>query len=301
MRRRDSGFALMLVIWSLVLLTSLATGFVYAVRHETRSAIDVTSRARAEAAVEAALRLSVLALTDEDRETRWEPDGQPRRVDWQDAVVVVQVQSESGRIDLNRAPKPMLLGLIAQFFPLDEAEAMTDALVDWRDRNDEPEPAGAERDDYLRAGFAYGPRNNPFYSVHELSQVMGFEGEKMDPLVPYLTVHSRQARIHAASAELPVLAAIPGIERAAAEIFVAEREAALLSGERVNFDSLNAGRRYLDTRPTQRVFSLALTVGIEGGFTRREHIVLRIDPVRGFVVLARDYLAAPIEEGGSQS
>jgi general secretion pathway protein K len=243
----------------------------------------------------------VLALVDDDRDTRWEADGQVRRLAWEGADIAVRVQSESGRIDLNRSPEPLLQGLIGQFFPLEEAEAMTDAVIDWRDRNDEPEPYGAERDDYLAAGFAYGPRNNAFYSVHELSQVMGFDRDKVDALLPYLTVHSRQSRIHAASAELPVLAAIPGITREAAEAFAVEREAALLNEEPLRFDTLNGGRRYLDTRPSQRIFSLELTVAIEGGYTRREHIVIRVDPVRGFVLLARDYLAAPVEGDGSQT
>ena len=49
MRRGAGGFALILVIWALVLLTSLATGFALAIRHEIRVAGDMASIAQAEA------------------------------------------------------------------------------------------------------------------------------------------------------------------------------------------------------------------------------------------------------------
>lgn len=292
--RRQHGFALMLVIWSLVLLTSLATGFVYAIRSETRAATDLTVRAQSEAATEAGLRIAVLSLVEPDPEIRWKADGETHRILWDNAVIHIKVQSESGRIDINRAPEPILLGLLQQFFEESDAIAMTAALIDWRDRDDEPVDHGAERDAYERAELNYGPTNRPFVSVHELSQVLGFTRDTMETLAPYLTVHSRQSRIHAASADSVVLAAIPGIEPDDAMAFVAYREQALANDERLRFDELNEGRRYLDTRPTQQVFSLDLEIRVADGATRREHVVVRINPARGFSILTRDYLPASV-------
>ena len=39
--RTQKGFALILVIWALVLLVSLGSGFSYALRHEVRAASDL--------------------------------------------------------------------------------------------------------------------------------------------------------------------------------------------------------------------------------------------------------------------
>ena len=62
MRRGAGGFALILVIWALVLLTSLATGFALAIRHEIRVAGDLASIAQAEATTSATLHAAAFML-----------------------------------------------------------------------------------------------------------------------------------------------------------------------------------------------------------------------------------------------
>ena len=99
MRRRADGFALILVIWALVLLATVATGFAAAVRHETRSAGDLASLARAEAIAAAAVRHAALALASTDPDFRWQADAQLREIPWPDARVEVRVRSENARIE----------------------------------------------------------------------------------------------------------------------------------------------------------------------------------------------------------
>ena len=286
MTRRDRGFALILVIWSLVLLTSIATGFAYAVRHETRVASDLADLARAEAAAAAALRYAVLAVTTGDAEERWAADAQPHEIPWPEATIKIRVRAESGRIDLNRAPRELLLGLFEQLLPEADHAALADAIIDWRDPDERPEPAGAEEMDYARAGYAYTPPNRPFVTVNELSQVMGFDDKTVAAVNPYLTIHSRRNRIHAASADLVVLTAVPGITRADAEEFIARREEALVAGDALDFGTLDEGRRYLDTRPANKVFSVDIEVRLAEGFARRQRVVIQLDRSRGFSVLA---------------
>ena len=286
MTRRDQGFALILVIWSLVLLTSIATGFAYAVRHETRVASDLADLARAEAAAAAALRYAVLAVTTGDAEERWAADAQTHEIPWPEATIEVRVRAESGRIDLNRAPRELLLGLFEQLLPEADHPALADAIIDWRDPDERPEPAGAEEMDYARAGYAYTPPNRPFVTVNELSQVMGFDDKTVAAVNPYLTIHSRRNRIHAASADLVVLTAVPGITRADAEEFIARREEALIAGDALDFGILSQGRRFLDTRPANKVFSLDIEVRLAEGFTRRQRAVIRLDRTLGFSILA---------------
>jgi general secretion pathway protein K len=282
----------MLVIWSLVMLASIATGFAYAVRHETRYAGDLASIARAEAASEAALRIAVLALGSSDQDARWPADGRKHDIPWPDATVSVRVYSESGRIDLNRAPRELLIGLFQQLLPDADAETLADTLIDWRDANDQPLADGAELADYARAGYSYGPTNRPFDSVHELSQVMGFDRDAVEALVPHLTVYSRRARIDATGADPIVLAAIPGISLAEAETFVAYRDAALAAGEEVNYKELGNAGRYLDTRGRHYLFSLDSDISLADGTNLREHSVVEIRPGRHYRVLAREALAA---------
>lgn len=297
MKRQQAGFALMLVIWSLIVLAGMATGFAYAVRHETRVAADLASRARAEAAGAGALSYSVIALSRTDEETRWHADGAEHEIPWPEATIIVRVTSESGRIDLNRAPRELFIGLFEQLLVGADHAALADALVDWRDRDDEPGDSGAEEREYRRAGYAYIPPNRPYNSVNELSQVLGFNREIVDSLAPYLTIYSRVPRVNAVSADTIVLAAVPQISRSEAEAFVQYREEALAAGQKLRFDELRNGRRYLDMRVDDRVYSVDADIVLADGFHHQEHTVIQIVRSRGYQVWLREVLpATPSEE-----
>ena len=293
MKRQPGGFALILVIWSLMMLASLATGFAYAVRHETRSSGDLAAIAYAEAASEAALRIAVLALSAPDQDRRWHADGREHKVPWPGAEITLRVHSESGRIDLNRAPRPLLIGLFQQVLPEADLDLLADALLDWRDRDERPRENGAELPDYERAGYGYGPSNRPFSSVHELSQVLGFDRDKVEALTPYLTVYGRRPRINAISATPIVVAAAPGISRIEAEEFAAYRDAALAAGQTPSYDALSNAGKHFETREHHQIFSIESKISLADGMTLRERSVVKVRPGRHYQVMAREVTPPP--------
>ncbi len=288
MNWRRRGFALVLVIWALVLLSSLAAGFAFAVRHEIRVAGDMASIARAEAAATAALHATALALGNAEPDERWQADGRVREVPWPDATIGVRVQSESGRIDINRAPRELLVGLFSQLLPAGAAESLADALIDWRDSDDEAEPNGAERDAYARAGYRYGPANAAFNSVKELTRVLGFDQRTVETLSPYLTVYARRPRINVLGADLLVLLSVPGVDQDMAATLIAQRERVLAEGGRMDFTALRSGRRYLESRPNDRLLSIDIDVRLDDGLRRRERAVIQLNRSRGYILLARE-------------
>jgi general secretion pathway protein K len=288
LNRRSSGFALILVIWSLVLLASVATGFAFAVRHEIRIAADLTSAAQAEAAATAALHTAVLEFSTPATEGRWLADGQLHAVPWLGAAVAVRISLENGRIDINRAPRELLAGLFTLLFPDGNPDALSDAVIDWRDKDDQPGPAGAERESYSRAGYGYGPPNAAFDSVNELGRVMGFDSRMVDLARPYITVYSGRPKVHAASADLLVLEAVPGIDQAAARAFVAQREYALDGDGKLDLTGLQKGGRYLDTGSRISVLSVDIDVRLNDGWSRRERAVIKLDRRNGYLLLARE-------------
>lgn len=289
MNLRNQGFAMILVIWSLILLASLAAGFAEAVRHQSRSAADLAATARAEAATTAALHVTVLALDRQrDSDRRWRADGQPHAIDSPTAQLSVRVFAENGRIDLNQSPIEPLSGLFAQLFPGRNPEALAAALIDWRDSDDEAAAGGSEQTAYARAGFAYAPANRPLHSVDELSQIMGFDNTMVATARPFLTVHSRQPRINARSADPRVLAAVPGVDLATAQAFVRQRDEAIARGGDPDFTPLRNGRRYLETRTGGKVFSLDIEARLHEGFVRRERAVIRLDRREGYTLLLRE-------------
>jgi len=299
MKPRNRGFALILVIWSLVLLSSLAAGFAYAIRHEVRVAADMQSIAHAEAAATAALHTAVLGLSNSDPEQRWRADTALHPVPWPAATITVRALSESGRMDLNRSPGELLAGLFSILFPDKDPDFLADAVIDWRDPDHKPEPAGAERDAYAQAGYPYAPKNSAFDSVSELSQVIGFDGDMVEKANSYLTVYSLQPRINAASADLLVLSAVPGIEQDDVLAFIAQRERVLSEEGTLDYTPLRNGKRYLDTRSGGKIMSLDIEVRLAGGLMRREHAVIQLDRKHGYQLLARETRPISVDPQGT--
>lgn len=288
MPARNQGFALILVIWALVILLGLGTGFAMAVRHETGVATDTLRRAEFDAIATAARHLAVLEMNRRDPDARWLPDGRWREVSWGHAKIGVRLRSESGRIDINRAPRIVLLGLFEQLAPTGDPEALADILIDWRDRDDRPSPRGAEAADYRSAGLDYGPANRPLISTNELSRLLGFDETVIDALRPYVTVHSRRPRVNAMSAEATVLAALPGIDPITAEQFVLQREAAYDGGENPPLAMLKQGRRFVEMHLDTRVVAVDIVVTLPDRTRYAEQVVIAQGRNGAYTLLARD-------------
>jgi DNA uptake protein ComE-like DNA-binding protein len=74
---------------------------------------------------------------------------------------------EHSRMNINAVSR-------AQLYNMDDVGLLADAIVDWRDTNDDEEMSGAESRSYLgRSNINYQPRNANFRSVPELEMVLG--------------------------------------------------------------------------------------------------------------------------------
>lgn len=99
-------------------------------------------------------------------------DGQLSSGDWQirhveDGVEIKGPQDEHAKLNVNNVDRLTLLELSGMTMDV------ADAIVDWRDTDDNPGMMGAEYDFYVNRGLGYEPRNGPFRSVAELELVAG--------------------------------------------------------------------------------------------------------------------------------
>jgi general secretion pathway protein K len=223
--RQQSGIALVVVLWVLVLLTIVVGVYAVLTRTETLQARFLFDVTEARYAAEAGIHRGVFEMRNPDIQTRWVPDGRAYFMEFGDAVVEIRITDESGKIDLNRVDAETLIELFLNH-GVDEMDAwqLADAIEDWRDEDDIPRLYGAEIDDYLAAGYPYGPANQNFQSVDELQQVMGMSWELFQRLERLLTVHGRGGQVNPAFASAEVLATMPDIDLESARAFVAERE-----------------------------------------------------------------------------
>lgn len=100
---------------------------------------------------------------------------------------------------------------------LDEAQAVTDALIDWVDENDEAGLNGAESEWYLDQGRINQPFNHPFFNLDEVRLVKGMdlvEALKPDWRNWFTIWSSGQLDLNEAPAELIAAAAGCTVEEA---------------------------------------------------------------------------------------
>jgi len=107
--------------------------------------------------------------------------------------VLISIQDEAGKIDLNAATEDLLLQLFSAIdLAGQDPAALVDRLIDYRDTDQERRPLGAEDIDYRRADLGYGAKDRPFERTDELRRVLGVTLEMFARIMPMVTVHSGQ-------------------------------------------------------------------------------------------------------------
>lgn len=203
--RSKSGFALVLVLGVMVLLAILAAGIAFSVRSEMNIAGEFSDRIRARYLAHAGLQRALLELSmdnpgvDSYVETWQRLRSDDEVLDFGDGIFIVYVTDETGKLNINTADRNTLVAFFTQITGDSErAEEIADAVIDWRDADDEPELLGAESDYYLNLEQPYRAKNAPFDSPFELLLVRGitkdiFYGDAelgIPPLTELITTYS---------------------------------------------------------------------------------------------------------------
>ncbi|HJS85531.1 MAG TPA: type II secretion system protein GspK [Acetobacteraceae bacterium] len=184
--RNDRGFALLIVLWTLVLVALIVSHMVASARQETRLAGNLRTAAELGAAADGGVYEAIFHVLDKSA-GHWVADGVPHRIESRQASLEIRVRSEAGKVNLNSAP-PELLATLLREVGVDRAAADGIALgiVAWRAR---PGQAPSMAAAYAQAGRDYVPPNAPFESVRELGNVLGMTPAILGQVAPYLTVY----------------------------------------------------------------------------------------------------------------
>jgi type II secretory pathway component PulK len=90
------------------------------------------------------------------------------------------------------------------------SDALSQAILDWRDADSLPRSNGAERDDYIREGRLALPTNQTFREVTDLLNVAGMTPEIFARISPYLTTRG-SGILNVNAADTIPLRAVPGM------------------------------------------------------------------------------------------
>ena len=209
-RRRERGFALLIVLWTLSLIALIGTQVTAAGHTEAKLAGNLRASAVAETAADASIDVAAMHLLDPSS-AHWLSDGRAYPVRLPQANVVVTIQSEQRKLPLNTAPT-VLIGAVLRQLGVEprSAAVLADQIGDWRSPANFPLKLGAKAPQYRAAGRQWGPANRAFRSTSELRLLLSMTPALYASLAPHVTAYTQSSP--------PVADADPVVARAMQEV-----------------------------------------------------------------------------------
>lgn len=172
--RQTNGSALVAVLWLIAILSLAAVAAIRVVSFDVEIATSQVHGFRARQLAEMGVAVGsnpAVKRTDPLLKQYSEESGEGFEV---------RIISEGEKFNINaillRGDELLLKGIFIDWgMTIDEAQMVTDSLIDWVDTNDEVGLTGAEKDWYLDQGRFNQPFNRPFYSLDEMRLVRGMD------------------------------------------------------------------------------------------------------------------------------
>lgn len=184
--RRERGFALLVVLWSVVLLALMITTLLANGRTAIALAGNVRDAAMASARADGAIDEAMFHVLA-DGPQHWAPDGS-----WHDLPggVRVRVAALGGLINPNLASTNLLDGLL-QACGANAAQAaqLAAAIIDWRSPPLSQGAEAAREQAYRSAGLHFSPPGLPFADLAELGDVLGMNQTLLRAMLPYMSLY----------------------------------------------------------------------------------------------------------------
>jgi general secretion pathway protein K len=212
---RSAGFALLIVLWTLVLLAFIVAHLTASGHDETQIAENLVANAAAQAAADGAIAEAIFKFTDPRPDQRWPRDGTWHEITIGDSRVAVRLDDEAARVNPNRASPALLEALLgAAGSDEDKARRLADAIGEWTGALRDV-PAAELTAEYRAAGRDYAPPGKPLARLGELRRVLGMTPAIFAAIRPHLTLFG-PAVPDPAHADPVVAAALERFSRGAA-------------------------------------------------------------------------------------
>jgi general secretion pathway protein K len=207
-RADERGVALLLALLILTLLTALILEFDAEARREYRAAATFRDDYKASMLTRAAVQAARAVLQQDlmrEKMTGQKYDG-PTDI-WAmpiknyaigDGFLTAQIQDEMGKLNLNDLAsssgseveqKKKVLRVKRLFELLRVNPNLVDALIDWVDQDEVPQPTGAESLYYQSLRPPYRSANSPLPGLGDLRLIKGFTPDIIERISPYVTVY----------------------------------------------------------------------------------------------------------------
>lgn len=189
-RLRDSrGVAVVIVLWVVLVLSLLISGFAFTMHVETQVASYARKELKAEMLARSGVEVARMQLILDQRSPT-ESGFDALNQEWAtnelmyvdhelgDGIYNVKVTDEESKIPINGASEAQLKRLM-DLLGVDpsDGDVIVDSILDWIDTDDLTKLNGAESDYYLSLSPSYRAKNAPLDRVEELLLVRGVTPE----------------------------------------------------------------------------------------------------------------------------
>lgn len=211
MRKRDErGIALILSLLILTILVALILDFDAEARRELRDATAFRDGLKATILARAGIQAARAVLRQDSQieaklQVHYDGPGDIWLIPLNDfpigdGIVTATVEDERGKLNLNalsnlpdpQARIPVILRYKRLFELVQVDPRVVDAIVDWVDPDEIPEPDGAESTYYQTLRQPYRAANAPLQSFEELLLIKGVTPDMLTRLAKYVTVFPSQ-------------------------------------------------------------------------------------------------------------
>jgi general secretion pathway protein K len=246
------GAILIVVLWVLLAVSLLALSFSASVRTEVDAARNLVEEKQSYYLARAGIEYAIYeilktqsAFFQSQAAQDLEMDAIPAslrgylNLELTGGRAEIRIIDETGRININAAPDHLVFNLLLMIgVEPEQADIITDSIVDWLDPDDLISPFGAESDYYLGLPEPYPAKNGFFDVPEELLLVRGVTPEiyygrkemsdagepvELYGLQNHVTTFTSSPQINMNSATVPVLAAVPGLDFSIATMIVEMR------------------------------------------------------------------------------
>ncbi len=296
---------MIIVLWLIALLTIMAMGLAYNSRQSLRSMGGLVGGVQAKYLAQGGVQLVLMNLLSKDSKDRLLGDSEVISVELPNGSVELIISDEGGKVDINVASSALLARLFSSFdLPQEDADALADAVVDYRDEDDLVSLNGAEDEQYFAAGLPWEAKDSAFVHIKELRQVYGMPAWLFTELSPYVTIYTRDRGVNPEVASLQVLLGVSDDTVATLETYILERRENYLAGLTLpappfidrQFLSRSRGTTFsivaTGKTPTNQQSSITTTVRLKRGGDRETVETLQWLPYRLRTVAGEGYRAS---------
>jgi general secretion pathway protein K len=284
---RRRGMVLVMVLWSIALLSALAMAASVTFRGFAGIAAVGRDRVQGEALFTAGLEVAAGMVTGSGDRPFTELE---TTVKLSTGVVRARLSDEGGRIDIGKAPVEVLTSLLRAVGASDaQASGAAQRIVEWRNSDATGSPNAATQPangaaPQLANGAAPQPANSavqslglnqPFADVGEIAQIPGVAPAWVAAMEPLTTVFGSET-VNPLTAPASVIAALPGVDRGLLESFLAVRRSSPSDADRI-MAALLPAQRFLAPKREQ-VVAVELAAALPDGYGAAAHAVMVLMP-----------------------